>query len=223
MIKVNDMIKDFKYMALKRKTAYNNVYPKNCGYIWPSGWLSFDCIGLIKSYINNPKIAYKTKPAGYYVKPGKVIPDATGYGILQLCTKKSNNFKKIPKGSYLLYEDYDHGAIYAGAEFKDDGGVVNVIECCDDPVGYGVTTSYIDENGYRWDHKNGTCMGKWLYHGLLSKYVDYSEPKKKTVTSIAKEVIDGKWGNYPERKNALEKAGYNYEAVQKKVNELLKK
>ena len=47
-------------------------------------------------------------------------------------------------------------------------------------------------------------------------------PVKKSVTEIAKEVIQGKWGNGADRKNRLEKAGYNYNEVQKKVNMLLK-
>ena len=47
-------------------------------------------------------------------------------------------------------------------------------------------------------------------------------PVKKSVTEIAKEVIQGKWGNGVDRKNRLEKAGYNYNEVQKKVNMLLK-
>lgn len=45
---------------------------------------------------------------------------------------------------------------------------------------------------------------------------------KKTVEQIAKEVIQGKWGNGEERKNKLIKAGYDPYAVQKKVNQLLK-
>lgn len=44
----------------------------------------------------------------------------------------------------------------------------------------------------------------------------------KTLDEIAKEVIKGKWGNGTDRKNRLTKAGYNYSAVQKRVNELLK-
>ena len=43
---------------------------------------------------------------------------------------------------------------------------------------------------------------------------------KKSVTEIAKEVLAGKWGNGDERKNRLTSAGYNYNEVQKKVNEL---
>lgn len=46
---------------------------------------------------------------------------------------------------------------------------------------------------------------------------------KKTVAELAKEVIDGKWGNGDERKKRLTEAGYNYSEVQAKVNEMLKK
>ena len=47
------------------------------------------------------------------------------------------------------------------------------------------------------------------------------KPTKKSNEEIAKEVLDGKWGNGAERKNALTKAGYNASEVQAKVNELL--
>lgn len=47
--------------------------------------------------------------------------------------------------------------------------------------------------------------------------------KKKTTTEIAKEVIAGKWGNGDNRISKLKKAGYDPAAIQKKVNELLKK
>ena len=45
---------------------------------------------------------------------------------------------------------------------------------------------------------------------------------KKTVQEIAKEVIAGKWGNGEDRKKRLTAAGYNYDAVQAKVNAMLK-
>ena len=44
---------------------------------------------------------------------------------------------------------------------------------------------------------------------------------KKSIDTIAKEVIAGKWGNGSDRKARLTKAGYDYAAVQKRVNELL--
>ena len=47
-------------------------------------------------------------------------------------------------------------------------------------------------------------------------------PTKKSVDEIAGEVIQGKWGNGTDRKNKLTNAGYDYNAVQKRVNELMK-
>lgn len=229
MIKVEQMIKDLKYLEAKRRTLYAQPFPYNCGYLYPSGWMGFDCINMIKSYINDPACVYRTKPAGSYVMPGRVIPDTTETGILNLCSGRSRDFSKIFPGAYMLYDTYGHGSIYIG-EFKDPSGVVNTIECCNDPIGNGVVTSYTDETGQRWDHKGGSCFGRYVEYGYLTKYIDYSglkkkktETKKKSITTIAKEVIAGKWGNYPERKTKLEKAGYDYEKVQAKVNALLKK
>ena len=47
--------------------------------------------------------------------------------------------------------------------------------------------------------------------------------KLKSLDVIAKEVLSGKWGNGTDRKNRLSKAGYDYEKVQKRVNELNRK
>jgi lysozyme len=42
----------------------------------------------------------------------------------------------------------------------------------------------------------------------------------KTVDELAQEVLAGNWGNGEERKNRLSAAGYDYDSVQTKVNEL---
>ena len=44
---------------------------------------------------------------------------------------------------------------------------------------------------------------------------------KKSIDEIAREVINGKWGNGADRKNRLTAAGYDYAAVQSRVNKLL--
>lgn len=46
---------------------------------------------------------------------------------------------------------------------------------------------------------------------------------KKTVQQIAREVIQGKWGNGSERKKRLAAAGYDYAEVQAQVNRILSK
>lgn len=43
----------------------------------------------------------------------------------------------------------------------------------------------------------------------------------KTTDALAYEVIQGDWGNGEERKERLEAAGYDYDAVQQRVNEML--
>lgn len=49
----------------------------------------------------------------------------------------------------------------------------------------------------------------------------HSEPKK-TVDQVAREVIAGHWGNGAERRSRLTSAGYNYDQIQRRVNELLR-
>ncbi|MBQ1692277.1 MAG: hypothetical protein II017_05655 [Erysipelotrichaceae bacterium] len=45
--------------------------------------------------------------------------------------------------------------------------------------------------------------------------------KAARIEELAKEVIQGKWGNGQERKDKLTAAGYNYSEVQALVNKLL--
>ena len=47
------------------------------------------------------------------------------------------------------------------------------------------------------------------------------ETPSKSVDELAREVIAGKWGNGSDREKALTEAGYNYQEVQDKVNEIL--
>lgn len=49
-----------------------------------------------------------------------------------------------------------------------------------------------------------------------------SKSNLKSVDEIAREVMQGKWGNNPERKQKLIDAGYDYNAVQNRVNQLLR-
>lgn len=46
-------------------------------------------------------------------------------------------------------------------------------------------------------------------------------PVASNVDAVARQVIRGDWGNDPERKKRLTAAGYDYSAVQRRVNEIL--
>lgn len=64
-----------------------------------------------------------------------------------------------------------------------------------------------------WGYIRGFARPKYASSG--------SSTTKKSVTEVAKEVLAGAWGNGDARKNALIAAGYDYAAVQAKVNELV--
>lgn len=89
------------------------------------------------------------------------------------------------------------------ADSKSQKGAFSVLanakKCADSNKGYSV----FDGNGRK-------------------VYPEDSSTAKKSVDAIAREVIRGDWGNGDERKQKLTAAGYDYSAVQKKVNELLK-
>lgn len=50
-----------------------------------------------------------------------------------------------------------------------------------------------------------------------------AESRTASVDEVAREVLNGKWGVGADRKNRLEAAGYNYRAVQDRVNAMIKK
>ena len=76
------------------------------------------------------------------------------------------------------------------------------------------------------DHDGWYCYETQM-RGLIRKVwigkVPSSGGNKKSIDAVAKEVIAGKWGNGSDRKKRLKAAGYDYAAVQKRVNALLKK
>lgn len=89
------------------------------------------------------------------------------------------------------------------ADSKSQKGAFSVLanakKCADSNKGYSV----FDEDGRK-------------------VYPADSSTAKKSVDTIAREVIRGDWGNGDERKKKLTAAGYDYSDVQKSVNELLK-
>lgn len=55
-----------------------------------------------------------------------------------------------------------------------------------------------------------------------AKETSESTTVKKSVNTLAKEVLAGKWGNGADRKSRLTKAGYDYNKVQTAVNKLVR-
>lgn len=119
----------------------------------------------------------------------------------------------------------------------------------DEPLAVAYQTMYVnDKSGVNYRATpNGTLKGTYPYGkavkvlvGSDKKVGNYTWVKidngcymakellsatkisTKSVTEIAKEVIAGKWGNGTDRVRKLAAAGYDYNAIQRKVNELLK-
>ncbi len=63
----------------------------------------------------------------------------------------------------------------------------------------------------------------YLTNILTYPSIGRSKRERKSIDKIAREVLDGKWGNGLSRRKQLKLAGYDYDAVQKMVNELVKK
>jgi N-acetyl-anhydromuramyl-L-alanine amidase AmpD len=83
-----------------------------------------------------------------------------------------------------------------------------------------------DANGNLTRHNmfsNTCCPGPYLQSKFpwIAEQVNKKLSAKKSITEIAQEVIQGKWGNGTDRKNKLTSAGYDYAAVQSVVNRLL--
>ena len=85
-----------------------------------------------------------------------------------------------------------------------------------------------------WQNSDDGVIGSYLvdtniaYRDFLSiiknnglNGYEKTKPAKKSIDEIAKEVIDGKWGNGAERVSRLTAAGYDYATVQRRVNEML--
>lgn len=152
-----------------------------------------------------------------------------GNGLAVECTPKWGNKVQITscnctKSGYNRRDWKKHGKL----------PYVNYIKTPSDAPTIGKVTVYTVVKG---DTLSGIANKYNTTYQELAKYNGIKNPNvivvgekikipntltpEKTIEEIAKEVIEGVWGNGQERKDRLAKAGYNYSAVQKRVNELL--
>lgn len=78
---------------------------------------------------------------------------------------------------------------------------------------------------YTSDETFNGVVGRFDANYLYTYVEDKSQTQaeKKSTSEVAQEVIDGKWGNGEDRKAKLTAAGYDYNEVQTRVNELMAK
>ena len=78
----------------------------------------------------------------------------------------------------------------------------------------------------QWIVEHTTDIGEAIAQGICDYFgVTFKEKEQpapaKSVDEVAREVIRGEWGNGSDRRQRLEAAGYDYDAVQDCVNELM--
>lgn len=72
------------------------------------------------------------------------------------------------------------------------------------------------------DVNQTSCPGKnFKYDEIVAEIKNEPVEETKSIDELAQEVIDGKWDVYPKRKELLESADYDFNAVQNRVNEII--
>lgn len=168
---------------------------------------AFDCVGLIKSIIWgwNGSTDPNLLGGGRYQCNG--LSDIDEDMMIKQCKDVSTDFSKITVGEVVWIPG--HIGIYIG-----NGLAIECTPAWQNKV--QITACNCAKSGYN--------RRDWKKHGFLP-WITYTDvtpvtpaPTKKTNEEIAREVIDGKWGNGDERKKKLEAAGYNYRQIQDIVN-----
>lgn len=127
----------------------------------------------------------------------------------------------IPKlGDEVVY-NWQDGANYATTDNKGEPDHVGVVEAVS-----GTTIKVIEGNmsGGIVGRRNLKVNGRYIRGFICPNYASKATVKGpvKSDDEIATEVLAGKWGNNPKRKQRLEAAGYDYKAIQAAVNQKVK-
>lgn len=130
--------------------------------------------------------------------------EISGYGIPKWSLVANSDVKPVTPSNY---DKVKEGTVYT----VKSGDTLSKIA-----YSYGTTVANLVKiNGIK--NANVISVGQ----KIVIKPTNKKAETKKTIDQIAKEVIDGKWGNGTARVTALLNAGYNPTDVQNKVNEIL--
>ncbi len=131
----------------------------------------------------------------------------------------ANEALALAKKSLRLHNKYEYTATFdfPGDPFLLAGCVVEL-------KGWGAWDGrYIIKQAKHTVSNSGYTTQITLRRALkFDKEESLSTTATKSVEEVAREVIRGEWGNGEERKRKLTEAGYDYDAVQAQVNELLR-
>ena len=180
-----------------------------CSNDYPSqyGKRVHDCVGLVKGYLWSSSPTAEPKYNS--------TQDVSAFGMYNVSKQRGNKSTFPGVEGTLVYKASNANnylTIHHVGVYSTDGYVYEA-----KGHEYGVVKTKYNRNDWQF----------WSYCPFISYNTEYSakpiDVTKKSVEEIAKEVIKGLWGNGQERKAKLTAAGYDYNAVQKLVNETLNK
>lgn len=181
-------------------TANNNIHGYDQQYRWGERG-DYDCSSAVITAWENAGVPVKTNGATYTGNMYSVFKKCGFTDVTKLVNLATG--QGIQRGDVLLNR-MNHTAMSIG-----NGQIVQ---------------ASINEKGTVTGGKPGDQTGKEFYIRSYYNYpwdyvLRFNEPNtKKSEQEIAKEVIQGKWGNGATRINNLRNAGYNPDTIQNLVN-----
>lgn len=128
------------------------------------------------------------------------------------------NENRTPKPGDIIFYDWEDSGASDNTGWSDHVGIVEAVNNGQITIIEGNYNNAVNRRNLAVNGRYIRGYGAPDYDATVAKNETVT---KKTVEEIAKEVIAGNWGNGDERKARLSTAGYDYEVVRQKVNELL--
>ena len=124
---------------------------------------------------------------------------------------------KPDKGDWILY-DWDDSK--PSTDNKNQPDHVGIVE----KVADGKITVIEGNYGNKVKRRTLSVNGRYIRGFVTPHYekIKVDSVPDKSIDELTKEVFSGKWGTGEQRKQALINSGYDYDAVQKRVNEVIK-
>lgn len=186
-----------KTLLNSKKSMYPEYYTSS-DFNRQIGHRVHDCVGLIKGYLWSDTLNSNPKYNSSQDKNAEGMYNASEYKGNINCIPNVNGVLVYKKSGYRIH----HVGVYStdGYVYEAKGHK------------YGVVKTKFNKSDWQlWSY----CP--YIKYGTSTK----TKKTKKSNNTIADEVIAGKWGTGDDRKKRLQKAGYDYKAIQLIVNDRL--
>lgn len=210
------------YIGAKQGSVCHKKIIDTFNEIKPDGWAmtytAYWCAAFVSSI---PILAFGVENAKKYFPLSANCPRIIAKAKTMKIWQESDAYK--PDVSDWLLYDWDEKS--AKGDCVNDPDHVGIVESVSNGIITVIEGNYRQDDGSRVVGRRKVPVNGIHIRGFVTpNYSAMANKKiKKTLDQIAQEVMDGKWGNGDERKKKLKAAGYNYDDVQKKVNEIMAK